>query len=155
MNYEQLKECENNFIQELLDFFVQDFSVSGATIFNVDEKRRKIIFKSISGTTAETLIESKMVYGEGVVGHAVKSGASIFTNNVNEDVRFNKSYDRKTGFETQKLLASPVKTEDNIIAAIELINKENGDFTEADVQKLEQYIQELSRKIEKKLYELS
>ena len=74
---------------------------------------------------------------EGVAGWVVTHQMSVVTRNAYEDQRFTAEIDKKTGFNTQSMLAVPVRIRDEVIGVIEILNKLNADFDDEDVTMVE------------------
>jgi GAF domain-containing protein len=68
----------------------------------------------------------------GIVGWIATSGETVIANDVRHDPRFLSEIDAATHFGTRSILGVPLKLDERIIGAIELLNKRNGPFTETD-----------------------
>lgn len=69
----------------------------------------------------------------GIVGETVRSKAAQRVNNPYENPNFLGKIDEKSGFVTRNILAVPIyNSMQEVIGIIQLLNKYNGDFTEAD-----------------------
>jgi phosphoserine phosphatase RsbU/P len=75
-----------------------------------------------------------MPLGEGVVGRCVLEDEVVLLNDVAE--RDAGSLQWFTGFATQQMLCVPLRVEDKVIGAIEVLNKSTG-FTDGDAELLE------------------
>jgi GAF domain-containing protein len=62
----------------------------------------------------------------------LESGESTVVADAKNDPRFYGVMDQATGFETRNMLALPLKVRDQAIGVVEVINKRDGDFTDAD-----------------------
>jgi len=69
----------------------------------------------------------------GIVGLCATSEKPQIANNPYEDSRFMAKIDGKSGFVTRNILAVPIfDSKQTVIGVIQLLNKYQGDFTEAD-----------------------
>ncbi len=69
----------------------------------------------------------------GIVGDTARTRTAQRVNNPYEDDRFLVKIDEKSGFVTRNILAVPIfNSLQEVIGVIQLLNKYNGDFTEAD-----------------------
>lgn len=69
----------------------------------------------------------------GIVGDTVHKKATQVVNNPYDDSRFLSKIDEKSGFITRNILAVPIyNSRQEVIGVIQLLNKYNGDFNEAD-----------------------
>lgn len=101
------------------------------TIFLVDEKTDEVWSLIGHGLQQQ---EIRLPLGRGLVGHVAKTGEVINAPDAYADPRFNRDTDVKTGYRTRNLLALPIRNkEGKIIAALELMNKKHGSFTDDDV----------------------
>ncbi len=125
---------------DLKDEITGLFEAERLTVYVVDGKKRELVsrFKSgneigeiripvsntsISGCSAfkQKLINIKNVYDD-------EELASI-----DSDLKFDKSWDQKTGFRTKQVLVVPIIFKKFLLGAIQLINrKDGGSFTELD-----------------------
>jgi type II secretory ATPase GspE/PulE/Tfp pilus assembly ATPase PilB-like protein len=97
----------------------------------VSEIRVPISNQSIAGYAAahQKLINIKNVYDESELA------------NIDEELKFNKSFDKKTGFHTKQVLVVPIVFKSFVLGAIQLINsKKGGPFIQSD----EENVTELS-----------
>ena len=82
----------------------------------------------------------------GIVGVSVLTKQIINVANAYEDPRFNAKIDEITGFKTQSILAVPIFGEDNeVVGALELLNKKAGLFTKEDEQLVRKRISNLRK----------
>lgn len=87
----------------------------------------------IHTTVAHGVGEIRVELGHGLVGACIAQGESIVVNHASADERFLNRVDQDTGFETQSVLAIPLRTADGtVIGAFQALNKPDG-FTESDV----------------------
>ena len=127
---------------DLKDEITGIFEAERITVYVIDGKKRELVsrFKSgdeigeiripvsstsISGCSAlkQKLLNIKNVYNE-------KELASI-----DPDLKFDKSWDQKTGFTTKQVLVVPIIFKKFLLGAMQLINrKDGGSFTKIDEQ---------------------
>ena len=74
----------------------------------------------------------------GVAGWVFMNAESTIVNNPYKDERFNKEVDERTGFRTKSLICVPIfSTGDIPIGVLQVLNKQKGRFTKADLAKIE------------------
>jgi len=71
--------------------------------------------------------------GQGVVGWVMETGQNVLLNDVASDSRFFSGIDQKTGFQTDSLLAVPLRARDKVIGVLEVVNKHSGGFDAYDL----------------------
>ena len=79
-----------------------------------------------------------LAMGQGVLGTVAASGKTLRVDDVTQDSRFDSSVDRKSGFITRSLLATPIQWRGNLLGVLEVVNKRGRPgFTENDERLLE------------------
>ncbi len=70
---------------------------------------------------------------KGLAGHCVKTGETINIKDAYNDSRFNPEIDFQTGYKTKTILCMPIKNlQQEIIGAFQVLNKNEGYFTDED-----------------------
>jgi len=107
-----------------------------ASIFIWDKDRSEVVACPALGVEGNTL---RLPDNKGVVGEVIHSSKSARVDNCYEDARFNKDVDELSGYTSRNLLCFPlVDGEGELIGAFEVINKNEGPFTEDDEESLTQ-----------------
>lgn len=75
--------------------------------------------------------------GEGIPGWVVATGRAALVPDVSQDLRWNPNVDRATGTTTRSVICVPLIAKEVVIGAIELINKQEGTFTQEDLRLIE------------------
>ena len=74
----------------------------------------------------------------GVAGWVFMNAESAIVNSPYNDERFNKEVDERTGYQTKSLVCVPIfSTGDIPIGVLQVLNKQKGKFTKADLAKIE------------------
>jgi len=82
--------------------------------------------------------EIRLKVGQGIAGHVMATGERVRIDDVANDPRFEKGFDRKSGFVTRSMLCEPlVNAEGERIGVVQVLNKRGGPFTEKDELLLE------------------
>lgn len=77
--------------------------------------------------------EIRFPASKGLAGHVVKTGETINITDAYSDNRFNKEIDIQTGYKTSTILCMPIRNLNHeIIGAFQVLNKQNGVFSEED-----------------------
>jgi signal transduction histidine kinase/putative methionine-R-sulfoxide reductase with GAF domain len=75
----------------------------------------------------------RLKVGEGLAGHVAKTGRPLVVADAYEDPRFNRAWDKKTGYRTTSVLVVPVSDHDGkTIGVAQVLNKRSGSFTQSD-----------------------
>jgi signal transduction histidine kinase len=74
--------------------------------------------------------------GQGIVGWVIEHGEPVLVSDVSQDPRFFNKFDQQTGFTTHSLICVPLQVGQQVTGAIEVVNKNNGPFTQEDLRLL-------------------
>ena len=97
-------------------------------------KQQLISFSSLDLAKHEIRISKSL----GVSGWVFKNRKPAIVNNPYEDDRFYRGVDDMTGFRTRNLICTPlIDAKDHCLGTIQSLNKNNGEFTNDDLEMLE------------------
>ena len=100
------------------------------TVFLLDKEKNELWSKVALGMESE---EIRFSADKGFAGHVVNTGETIIIQDAYKDSRFNKEIDKHTGYRTYNLICMPIRNiKFEIIGVFQVLNKKDGDFTEAD-----------------------
>ncbi len=88
--------------------------------------------------TTTKLLALRLPLGTGVVGKVISTSEPVFYRNSDSQAPFMSSMAKSTGFEVRSMLTVPLKSNDKVIGAIQVLNKEHtagtdGEFTDKDL----------------------
>ncbi|MFH1480217.1 MAG: GspE/PulE family protein [Pseudomonadota bacterium] len=118
-----------NLQQEILGLFDAD----RITVYVVDGAKRQIVSRFKTGSEINEI--RVPISPESISGYCVSSGKVVRIANAYNDeelksisptLRFDKSWDQKTGYKTTQVLAAPITYNKYILGVIQLINRKNG-----------------------------
>lgn len=90
------------------------------------------------GEASEEVRRMTLAMGQGVLGTVAETGKTLRVDDVNVDANFDATVDRKSGFVTKSLLATPIQWRGNLLGVLEVVNKRDGGvFSESDERLLE------------------
>jgi RND family efflux transporter MFP subunit len=91
------------------------------------------------GPVAERIEGLELPMGAGIVGDVAQRGEAELVADASDDPRFVHQVDEATGFATRSLATTPLKTKDDVLGALQVLNKRSGAgmFDEADLALLE------------------
>jgi len=104
------------------------------SLMMVDEEKQELVFEAALGAKARDVSALRLKIGEGVAGWVAQSGKPAIVNDAARDPRFSARVDTRTQFETRSILCAPLVSRGRTIGVLEIINKEGGPFTRADLQ---------------------
>jgi len=125
-----------NLQKEILSLFDAD----RITVYVVDGIRKQVVSRFKTG---DEISEIRVPIDTGsIAGFCASSGKAVNIVNVYEDnelktispsLKFDRSWDRKTGYKTKQILACPIIHNRYLLGVVQLINKKSGPrFTEED-----------------------
>jgi GAF domain-containing protein len=123
-----------------LDELLQLIMTSAAELLNAetsslflhDEEAGDLIIHVATGASGEQVVQQRVPAGKGIAGWVMQEDEPAVVENPREDARFFPEMDEATGFETRSILALPLKVRDRAVGVVEVINKREGSFTQAD-----------------------
>jgi len=93
-------------------------------------------FTVVVGKHEHRIKDRVLKRGEGISVWVAETGQPAMVNDVTKDNRYNPDFDREIGFKIKSIMCAPLIHNDNIIGVIEVLNKENGNFTMEDMNLL-------------------
>jgi signal transduction histidine kinase len=122
----------NNLLSLVMDVATELTNTEAASILLLDESSEQLHF---AASTGSMLPEDIVVpLDQSIAGWVVQNGRSLIIDDVQADKRFFASVDQNTRFHTHNMLATPLRTPEKVIGALEVINKRDGcPYTEQDV----------------------
>lgn len=104
----------------------------------------QLVFISSFGPRREGVTGHRLAVTEGVVGHAYSTGQAYRCNDTSSDPFFSTLLDQETGHQTRSLLAVPIIIGSSVCGVVELVNRLDGPFSEADEELMELFARYLS-----------
>ena len=102
--------------------------------------RDDLVFTLVRGEAEQMLVGQRLCRGEGIAGWVAQRGETLLIPDVAVDPRFSPRMDEATRFATKSILAVPLRTGDQVIGVIEVINAlDEREFTPEDLQILEAF----------------
>ena len=117
-----LTEPLSQTIENLLRVSAAEIKSDEASVL-VRESDGDLRFLCAIGKVAEKLLNMKVPAGKGIAGFVMSSGQPLAVSDVGEEQTFYAEVDRKTGYSTQMILATPLRYGDEVIGVLEYINR--------------------------------
>jgi signal transduction histidine kinase/DNA-binding response OmpR family regulator len=111
------------------------WDIEASSIWLLDEQKNVLKILANVGTPSDMLDQFEVPLGVGFVGYVAKTGKRIYTNDVNSHPSHYRVLDDLTGFSTHSLLCVPLISRGKTIGAMELMNKSDDGFDDADVER--------------------
>lgn len=120
-------------LQIIMERITALIGVERASIFLIDESSGDLVLEYSLGGGEGIRLSAPW---PGIAGWIAIHGKPLIANNVRSDPRFLPDIDAATQFATRSILGAPLKLDDRVIGAIEMLNKQDGPFTEEDRDRL-------------------
>ena len=118
------------------------FDAERSTLFINEEKTNELF--SFVGEGLDS-VEIRLPNHAGIAGAVFTTGEVVNIPYAYADLRFNPSFDKKTGFFTRSILCVPVNNKDGkIIGVTQVLNKKTGVFTGEDESRLKAFTAQIA-----------
>jgi GAF domain-containing protein/type II secretory pathway predicted ATPase ExeA len=128
----ETREVYRLVVQKLNEYF----KVEAGSLLLRDEATDELIFVMTLEAGEEKLFGMRLPPGAGVAGHVAQIQQVYITNDAENDPLHYKLSGEGTDFVTRNILCAPMVIKDSTIGIIELLNKQDGPFTEQESQRL-------------------
>ncbi len=127
----------NQLLELILHTGTRIMRAQASSLVLLDQKTQKLYFKVTTGTQKDKMKKFEISLGQGIVGHVAETGDPLLIEDVSQDKRWYRDISDEIGFKTRSILCVPMKVKDNVIGAIEFINKAEGEaFQKNDLELL-------------------
>lgn len=126
-------------LREVVDSTIKhvhsNWKIEASSLWLLDEAKQTLRILTNIGTSADLLSQFEIPVGEGFVGHVADTGMVVYTNDAQSHPLHYGLVDRQTGFLTRSLLCVPLNFHGRVVGVLQLLNKQNGPFNDADAAK--------------------
>lgn len=113
-------------LHRILTSAVDLLECEAGSLILVDETTGELVFRVTAGPVASELAGRRMPPGAGLVGQSVDRGEALIVDDVHATPDWFRETDAETGFSTAGLMVVPLQARDQVIGAIEVVNKRSG-----------------------------
>jgi signal transduction histidine kinase len=126
-------------LEPLLRIIIQSATelthTEACSIMLLDKRTGELHFAHTIGEGSESLRDVTVPLDNSIAGWIVRQGKSLLIRDVKADPRWHSQVDRTIDFETRSILGVPLKVKDQVIGALELLNKiDDHGFGQDDIQ---------------------
>ncbi|MBI2901378.1 MAG: PAS domain S-box protein [Planctomycetes bacterium] len=139
-------------LQEIVNFIQRRFDLYMVTVLLVDDLTRDLVLLVAAGEEASNpaVKSTRLKQGEGLAGHAVRTGETLRVDDVTQDARFVRGPIPAT----QSEVCVPIKVKHRIVGILDLEDREKGRFNREFAQLMEELAVNIGFVLEnKKLYD--
>lgn len=148
----------NVILLQMKDSIASLFKAERITIYVADMKQGALISRVKSGSEVQQI--AVPIANGSIAGYCAASGQIVNIKDaydghelkmINTALKFDDSWDRKTGFHTSQVLCAPMKFNNTLVGVIQLINKKGAQaFNETDIG----YVTELATSLSIAIYNI-
>jgi transcriptional regulator with GAF, ATPase, and Fis domain len=141
-----------NSIENLLRLAARSVGSEEASVLVRDGNKGGLKFLVAIGAVADKLLKVKIPPGKGIAGFVFSSGQPVAVADVGQDETFYDEVDKKVGFTTETILATPLRVGDQIVGVLEFVNREGfppyKPFTPADMDRAAHFADAIATLVE-------
>lgn len=127
-------ESLDEILAALVEMTTQELDAERGSLFLNDATTNELFSRFAQGNFSR---EIRILNNSGIAGAVFTNGKGEIIHEAYEDSRFNKTVDEQTGYRTNTIVCAPVRTvREEIIGVIQVLNKNDGFFTEGDLSLL-------------------
>jgi len=124
----------NNLLVIMANTSAKLVDANRATIFVFDDKTNELFSQVATGLSHQ---EIRIPSHAGIAGDTFSNNKINHISDPYQDSRFNQDIDKKTGYITRNILCIPLyNSTGSPLGCLQILNKNNGDFTEQDISNL-------------------
>lgn len=136
----------DNLLQKIMTEATKMLNADRATLFLNDFKTSELFSRVAMG---DGVGEIRLPNDAGIAGTVYQSKKTINIPYAYADLRFNPSFDKKTGYFTRSILCVPILNKEGLcIGCTQVLNRKGGEFTEEDESRLRAFTQQVAIALE-------
>jgi signal transduction histidine kinase len=125
----------NALLQTITATATELLNCEAASILLYDEKKPRLFFAAATGSDPEKLAEIPVPIDNSLAGTIFRTNKPLMINNkAQQDPRHYALVSDHIKFKVEDLIGVPMPIKDRTVGVLEAVNKNNGDFDEADVE---------------------
>ncbi len=113
-----IREVLQKIMQTIADYFRPD----NWSLLLLDEKTNELYFEIVVGEVSHRIKDIRIKLGEGIAGWVALHGEPLLVSDVTKEPRFLQKIDRISDFETESVIAVPMKIQNKVLGVIEIIS---------------------------------
>lgn len=136
-------------LQLIMEKSLELLDAEAGSLLLADEAGENLTFEVVLGPVENQLRGAHATIGSGIVGTVAREIQPLIVNDVQADPRWDTSFDKTTEFVTRNLVCVPMVSRDQLVGAIEVLNKRApGYFSEEDKELLSSFAAQAAIAIE-------
>jgi signal transduction protein with GAF and PtsI domain len=114
-------------INDLLALVLHACDSENGSMILVDDDTDELVFAEVIGESREQLLNHRIDFETGIVGHVVKTQKAMLVTDVQNSSRWSAEVDQVIGFNTNALICAPLFNNTKTYGAIEVVNNMSRD----------------------------
>lgn len=120
------------------------------SVLLLDDETGELVLEKTEGKKIRDIQKFRLKVGEGIAGWVAQEGIPIVVPDVSQDERFFGKIDKNIRFKTKSLMCVPIKTKEQVVGVLEMVNKTTGEpFTREDLDLLMRLVDQTAIAIER------
>ncbi|MFZ5440204.1 MAG: GAF domain-containing protein [Myxococcota bacterium] len=120
----------DSLLQAVMERLTGLLQAEAATLYMHDAERRELWSRVLRGTSVRDI---RIPDNAGIAGHVFTNGRTLILGDAYSDVRFNPDIDRKTGFRTRSVIATPLRhVSGRVLGVLQVLDRRIDAFTSED-----------------------
>ncbi len=111
--------------------------VAACSVWLIDSPSGELVCRQSTGPGNEIARGWRLAPGEGISGWVAQHGKSLIVPDTLADERYSKSVGRQTGLALRSILSVPLKTQQNVIGVLQIVDEQAHRFNSTDLTVLE------------------
>jgi len=128
--------CLDELLERLLERTIERMGVEAASILLRTDGTDRLYFRGAVGERRDAVRRLSVAMGEGVAGWVALSGDTAVVNDPASDSRHCRDLAERLSFHPRNIICVPLKGQDGVLGAIELLNKVGRDGFDTDDERL-------------------
>lgn len=121
-----------NLLDQILHNAMGVLRAEDGSLLLLDEETNELVFVLVHGDIRNQLRGYRIKSDNGIAGWVVSHHEPLIVNNPRQDSRFSLDIDEEFSFVTRSIICVPMIARGKLIGVIELLNKRDDEFREAD-----------------------
>lgn len=137
-------------LEMIIESVTRIMQAKASSLLLMDMSTNKLYFHVATGEVKDEVKKFEISVGQGIAGHVALTGKPLLISDVSKDERWDKTISEATGFETRSIACVPIKSGQEVMGVIEIIDREDGQpIHESDMEILSHFSELASMAIER------
>lgn len=126
----------NEIMQLLLSQMNELLHAEAISIALVDKQTHELVYQVAEGIGSDKIVGMRLPSNQGISGWVMEHGEPVMVSQPEQDERFHREADERTGFVTRAMICAPMQFKQEVLGTIQAINPVEDEFTDQDLNLL-------------------